>query len=124
MLRLSGKDLKKATKMKDEGYFADIEHLFDESNGKVEIIDFDQCGDREFTSGENIEPIIDDKMIISLPSLFGSTKTYGLIERKENKFKAKFSHSRVFGCLPRLTNQSYGGIERKRAEKAAKLAAE
>jgi hypothetical protein len=123
ILRLSSKgEKKKAKKAQDQGYFEDIEHLFDESRGDKMYEISESSPDMVFSTGEDLDEKEEDKMIVSIPSLFGSSKSYGLIERKENKDKLKFSHSRVFGYAPRLTRASYGGIERKRQEKAAEVA--
>lgn len=125
-MRLSNKGAKKLKKLGEQGYYADIEHLFDESRGD-KIVAFEDMADGEMTvfnagGGEDSDEIVNDKMTVSVPSLFGSLKPYGLIERKENKEKKRFSHSRVFGYAPRLNAASYGGMERKKLEKAAKIA--
>jgi hypothetical protein len=125
-LRLSNKGAKKLKKLGEQGYYEDIEHLFDESRGD-KIFDFGSIGDGEMMEfnaggGEDSDEVVNDKMTVSVPSLFGSSKAYGLIERNENKDKKRFSHARVFGYAPRLNAASYGGMERKKLEKAAKVA--
>ena len=85
-----------------ECYFDDIKHLFDETKG-------DRMYKREdlkvgFTLPAIVvdEAVSNDKKKVDISQLFGSNKTFGLIEKRGAGEKVNFSHGRIFGVRKSL----------------------
>lgn len=98
ILKIS-KDNEKVGKIPRFGYFDDIKHLVDES--KIYRRKDLEVG---FTLPAIEEEVADsnDKKKIDIKQLFGSHKSFGLIERKGAEEKVNFSHGRVFGVRKSL----------------------
>ena len=91
---------KKETKIKASGDYADIEHLFDPSKGDISINwDLNQSYVSEAVPDTTVAECSSRKQI-SMAMLFGPSKSFGFLPKKENVEKLRFSHSRVFG-VPR-----------------------
>lgn len=90
------KKSKKPVKLRTIGNFDDIKHLFDLSNGATMT---KLTSTSTFSSPARptvIEKTNDNKQVI-VTMLYGSKKSYGLLQKKENLGKLKFSHGRIFG---------------------------
>jgi hypothetical protein len=96
VLRLELKASKKAAKLRPVGDFSDIKHLFDLSDGATMT---KLTGESTFSSPARpivVENINDNKQV-NVTMLYGSNKNCGLLQKKENLGKLKFSHGRIFG---------------------------
>lgn len=94
LLRLSLKKNKRENiRIPPIGHLEDILHLFDESKG-------DRIIDEPTFRVEALPRVIEIENFrrqVDVSMLYGSGKSSGLIEKKRNVGKLKFSHSRVFG---------------------------
>ena len=93
-LRLSlKKDRRENIKIPRIGHLEDILYLFDESKG-------DRIIDTPTFTVEGVPPVIEIENFrrqVDVSMLYGSGKSSGVIEKKRNVGKLKFSHSRIFG---------------------------
>ena len=96
LLRLSIKKEKKETKIAESGNWADIAHLFDEKKGDVKV-NWDVEKNFVIDAVDESSQQINSRKQVSMSLLFGTEKSFGLLPKKENVDKLKFSHSRVFG---------------------------
>ena len=94
ILRLSLKREKQESKISGTGNWADIAHLFDEKRGDKKV-DWDV--DTNYSLEAVDEPAINTRKQVSMSLLFGPGKSFGLLPKRENVEKLRFSHSRVFG---------------------------
>ena len=90
------KTSKKPMKLSPVGNFSDIKHLFDISDGATMT---KLTSESTFLSPAR--PIVVEKTNhnkqVDLTMLYGSMKSCGLLQKKENVGKLKFSHGRIFG---------------------------
>lgn len=99
---------KKVTKIKESGDYADIEHLFDASKGDISIDwDLNLSYVSEAVPDTTVAECSSRKQV-SMAMLFGPSKSFGFLPRKENVEKLRFSHSRVFG-VPRKSQYNPKG---------------
>ena len=96
-LRLELKSAKKEVKIRESGVWDDIKHLFDPSKGHT-MVDWQKNPEYVVMPSELKVETIDSRKQVSIPMLFGSNKSCGLIPKKSNVDNLKFSHSRVFGA--------------------------
>lgn len=93
---MESKVSKKTAKFRPVGNFSDIKHLFDLSDGATMT---KLTAESKFFSPARptvVEKTNDNKQV-DVTMLYGSKKSYGLLQKKENLGKLKFSHSRIFG---------------------------
>ena len=96
LLRLALKSEKKETRIAESGNWADIAHLFDEKKGDVKV-NWDVEKNFVIDAIDESSQQINSRKQVSMSLLFGPEKSFGLLPKKENVDKLKFSHSRVFG---------------------------
>ena len=93
------KDNARDIKLKKFGYFVDIEHLFDESKGDRMYKFEDLKPGFSLPSIPEDKELLNDKKKVDVSQLFGSNKSFGLIQKKGAGVaqKVNFSHGRIFG---------------------------
>lgn len=87
---------KKPLKLRPVGNFVDIAHLFDLSSGATVT-----KLNGESTLLSPARPIVvvktNNNKQVDVTMLYGSNKSFGLLQKKENVGKLKFGHGRIFG---------------------------
>ena len=109
-LRIANKLEKTVTKIRASGEYADIEHLFDPSRGDTSINwDLNESYVSEAVPDTTVAACSTRKQV-SMAMLFGPNKSFGLLPKRENVEKLRFSHSRVFG-IPKRSQYNVKGLK-------------